>query len=139
MEQSSKIDLDYDKFLREFLLNKHTLFDRDILYISCGALAITFSFVGAIIKLDHAADKYFLILSWLLFAMAILFCMIATHINITRVSRLIDMNYTGGVNEALHAYRMATNKLMRWLRLIPMILLISGIIFLLLFISINLI
>src|SRR5207302_1873669 len=81
---------EYRKSLEEFMYSKHKVFDRDILYVSCGALAISFSFVSKLVDLPHVHNKTLLILAWLCFAISILNCLIATHSNIIRINKLMQ-------------------------------------------------
>jgi hypothetical protein len=121
---------DYKKSLEESMYSKHQVFDRDILYVSCGALAISFSFVDKLVNIPHAQNKILLILGWLCFAISILNCLIATHSNIIRINKLTQK--IGEEDEI--DYWKQSNILMRGFRIASIALIAIGILFLFIFI-----
>lgn len=133
-----KLPGEYVNYLREFLGKKHQLFDRDILYISVGALTVTFSFIDKVVDIKSVDDKTLLFCSWICFAISILNCLIATHVNISRIRELLDSGVVGDeLTVKGEKYRVRTNKIMQVFRMTSIVLISVGIIFLLLFVINN--
>ena len=112
-------------------------FDKSVLYIASGALAVSFGFIEKIIpSLADAAEKTYLIDSWYCFAGVIFLSLVAHFISMMAIRWAI-------VNDAADAFKYNKisrnwNYLIRTLNIVMITGLLLGIILLIQFVSINL-
>ena len=108
-------------------------FDKNILYIASGALAISFSFIKDIVNLKDSICNFILIISWIDLAIVILLSLISHYISKQALNEKLKFFY--------HKKQPKANKLnsiVIILNISMIILLILGIIILVTFVGINL-
>lgn len=132
-----KADEEHLKQQRELLKYSIEQFDKSVIYIASGSLAVSFAFIKDIIaNLDCALHKNWLIASWIIFA-SVIFISLFAH----WVSYMAQM---WGIKNANLSYKKYTKKARWWnwsirtMNLLTIIGIFVGALFLLFFIKINL-
>jgi len=115
---------DRTKLLLEIRAESERQFDRQIIYLSGGALVFSIGFVKDIIGNEEPVNKWMLILSWICFSVALLvnlFSYLSTR-------KAIDQDILGKEKSSLTFNKM-TN-ILNWISILG---LLSGLFFMILF------
>jgi len=116
-------------------------FEKNIIYISSGALGISFAFIEKIVPLSTASNKCLLIWAWSLFGITLLISLLSHYIP-SLCGNIIRDNFESSDKsekdfEHLNNKTNRLNKLTDFLNITSIILLFLGIVFLIVFISKN--
>jgi len=85
----------YDK-LFEAYMSSSAQFNKDLLFFSSGALGISFAFIKDIVKLDTATYKILLLISWILFGIVVLLCVISHYTSLKALNnKMKNLNVSG--------------------------------------------
>ncbi|MEN8123088.1 MAG: hypothetical protein ABFS35_22305 [Bacteroidota bacterium] len=87
MEESVKT---YYEQLSKAFFESSVQFDKQILFISSGALGLSFTFIKDIVDLESAIYKWLLIISWVLFVIIIFFSLLTHYISIQAINTRIE-------------------------------------------------
>jgi hypothetical protein len=110
-------------------------FDKTVTYIASGAFAIAFGFIDKIVKVETACYNWIFLLSLCCFAVPVLGGLY-NFLRETHTSEKFIELYTAHSPEQI-AYRQQANKVSNRIRVSQMILLITGSLLLLLYITLN--
>lgn len=107
-------------------------FDNQVLYISSGALGLSFAFVQDIVSLNDSDYKFLLLLSWVLFTIVIFSSFLSHYYSKKALNLKIKLYHQEDSSDAdkLNKRVVCLNKSMIWL-------LLSGLLSLITFLSIN--
>lgn len=111
-------------------------FDKYVLYISSGALGVSFSFIEKIVPLATAKYKYILIASWYILGAVILFALFTHYLSFRYIDKYIK-SYNADDDQTVEKLRIQFNKWLRFFNVILIVLLVSGISLLVLFVQKN--
>ena len=81
-----KEDLEYWNKLFEAYKESSSQFDKNILYISSGALGLSISFITDIVKLPVASYKWILGSSWIILTIVILFSLLSHYFSMKAIN-----------------------------------------------------
>lgn len=112
-------------------------FDKAILTLAAGALALSLTFITKIAPQPKSYSKWFLIGAWILFCLSLLSTLISfltSQVACREQRNILDEDILGKNTDKKNKYALWTNKL-NWLSIISFIL---GVIFLLIFSGTNL-
>ncbi|WP_126244379.1 hypothetical protein [Chitinophaga rhizosphaerae] len=126
------LDKDYQKSLSDTLTKSQDDFEKQLSFISAGALGLSMLFIEKIVPLSTACNKWLLKSGWILLAIT-LFSNLFSHFLSAQYNYKTLIEYQCG-SETKHAKRT------RWITLInvgTIITLILGILSILIFSSIN--
>lgn len=129
---------DVDTRIYRDLINKgEDDFEKNIVYISAGTLVLSLTFIEKIVGISGAVNLWTLILSWCLLAFSLITNLISHLISIKFNSNVESMVYNNippdTVNHKINKY----NKTMTFINWFSVGALIGGIIFLILYCSLN--
>lgn len=125
---------EYEKQVFETLNKSQDDFEKQLSYISAGSLGLSMIFIEKIVTLNNAHSKWLLITSWIL---------LATTLFINLISHLVSSHYNYKILDDVQK-RIDTklsvvkfNCVINTLNLVTVITLILGMLFLIIFSSIN--
>ena len=110
-------------------------YEKNILYLSSGALGVSMAFIEKIVPLQTAISTCYLITSWYLLATTMLISLLSTFLSFRAIAKHIK-NYSPD-NKDNEERRQRLNRILRFLNLVMMFGLFAGIIFLITFIQKN--
>lgn len=113
-------------------------FDKNILYISSSALGISFAFIEKIVCLECAHHKDLLLWSWILFAVTILLSLVGSYLSLQFNQKAIENYNPKNPERAYEVKEHRFNIILNLSNVLSIITLISGIVFTLLFVHLNL-
>lgn len=113
-----------------------TEFDKSLILIASGLLAGSFAFIDKIVKIEHAGFRIFLILGWILLALAIGLSSICHFRSIVHIERAITIYKPKDTKEQKEA-RSSANREIACLNICTMLLILIGSISIILFIYLN--
>ena len=128
MEEEDKI---FYEQLTKAHLESSSQFDKSTLFISSGALGLSFTFIKDIVKVDIACYKWLLITSWSLFVIVILASLLSHYISIQAINSAMENLYVK--NDKSNNL----NKFVKLLNISMMILILLGLSTLITFVSLN--
>ncbi|MFW5895457.1 MAG: hypothetical protein ACOCT9_01805 [archaeon] len=108
-------------------------FDRNVLFISSGALGLSVTIIDSILNLDLAVYKFFLFFAWYLLAFTILLSLYSHMVSYQLTSKIIQVTGQDKEEELRDKY----NRRLSNINKLMLITLIMGIISFLLFINLN--
>jgi len=137
IDELDKVDEEHLKNLQKAADYSYAAFDKNLLYITSGALGLSVAFIDNIIDVSYAQYKYMLITAWVLFTLSILISLILHLFNSSQLDKAIEnYYYQNDLNEQKRiAWHDIVINVFNW---ISTIITILGIIILIIFISINL-
>lgn len=127
-----ELDKEYQKDLLDTVNKSQDDFEKQLSFISAGALGLSMLFIEKIVPLSTACHKWLLITGWILLAIT-LFSNLVSHFLSSQYSYKTLLEYQNGT-ETKHSKRT------KWITVInigTIITLILGILFILIFSSIN--
>lgn len=107
-------------------------FDRQIIYIASGALALSFTFIKDIVDLDLSKYKWLLITAWILLAIVILLNLVSHYLSIQALNKKLEFFHVENEVES--------DKLNKWVKGINLTMtsfLVLGIVLIIIFVGIN--
>lgn len=125
-------DKEYWNQLFQTYKESATLFEKNLLYITSGALGVSFTFLSDIVNLESAKYFWLLIFAWSLFTIVIFISLIAHYLSMKSLNH--EMKHFLEKSKPNNNF----NKLVKKLNLSMIFGLFFGLIFLVLFITINL-
>lgn len=129
MEQE-QVDDKHWEHLFEAYKESSTQFDKNILYISSGALGLSMTFLSDVVDLPNATCKVLLTISWVVLTLTILISLVSHYLSMKALNL-----------EMKNLYLDVKNKMDKWVKGLNISMLVTlplGILFLVIFISINL-
>lgn len=112
-------------------------FEKNLVYLSAGSLALSIGFIEKIIKLQDASSKWLLITSWCLLASTLLLNLASHLISVRNSSKTREEMDKEIVYEILIERIYCRNKIMRILNWITFGLFSLGVIFTVIFCALN--
>jgi hypothetical protein len=109
-----------------------TLFEKNLLYITSGALGISLTFLSDIVDLNNALFFYLIIIAWSIFTLVILVSLISHYFSMKSLNH--EMEYFLKKEKPLNKY----DKCVKGMNISMIICLPLGLVFLILFLSLNL-
>ena len=128
----SVTDEKYLSVLYEAYFESSKQFDKQILFISTGALAVSFSFIRDIVDLDESGCNLILLLSWILFTIVILLSLISHYFSKQALNNKIEEIDSNKTQSSV-----SLNKTVKCINILMIIKLFLGLILLITFIGIN--
>lgn len=125
-------DKEYWNQLFETYKESATLFEKNLLYITSGALGISITFLSDIVDLNKAIFFYLLFLAWSIFTLVILISLISHYCSMKSLNH--EMKYFLKDKKPKNIY----SKLVKRMNISMIIGLPLGLVFLILFLSLNL-
>lgn len=125
-------DKEYWQQLSKLYTESSTQFDKQLLYIASGAFGISFAFLKDIVKITDSVCKCYLIAAWSAFSLVILFSIISHFTSMKAINR--RMKYLQNEKED---NSKVFNVITKTLNISMIILLAAGLIFLTVFVAIN--
>lgn len=125
-------DKEYWNQLFQTYKESATLFEKNLLYITSGALGISITFLSDIVDLDTACFFYLLISAWSIFTVVILLSLIAHYCSMKSMNH--EMKY-------FLKEKKPKNRFEKWVKKMNVSMIIGlplGLVFLVLFLSLNL-
>ena len=107
-------------------------FDKQILFISSGALGLSFTFIQDIVDLETADNKWLLITAWILFIAVIFLSLISHYISIQAINKRIE-----NIEKVNDSNSEALNKIVKFLNRIMILFIMLGLITLISFVFDN--
>lgn len=129
---------DYREKIQEIVSKSEDDFDKKILTIASGALAISFSFISFLVKVDHC--KWMLIIGWILLIICIfinLFSHLASKRNAQKTIDELDKG-THEYEDKIRHNITKRNKCINQINLLSLIFLLVGVLLIIIFAAINL-
>jgi len=126
-------DKDYWHQLFDLYKESSSQFDKQILYISSGALGLTFSFIKDIVDIGTAQYKPMLLIGWLILIIVVLISLFSHYFSMKSLNQRME-----DVEAASSPKADKFNKIVSCLNLIMLLALSSGILFIIIFTFINL-
>jgi hypothetical protein len=80
----------YKEELTKVLDKSQDTFEKQLSYISAGALAISMTFIKDVVKFDNAEDKQLIIVGWVLLVLTLLVNFISHLISSNFINKAID-------------------------------------------------
>jgi hypothetical protein len=125
-------DLEYWRQLYETYKESAQQFDKQILYISSGALGVSMSFITDIVEMKLASHKFLLSISWIVLAFIILVSLTSHYISMKALNyKMENRNNDGDKKSSFY------NGIVSKLNVIMLLGLPIGIILLICFITLN--
>ena len=122
----------YLEQLNKAYIESSSQFDKQVLFIASGALAISLAFIKDIVKLEVATNKPLLLLAWISFGAVILICILSHYTSLKAINFKI---------ENIHQKADNTSKrfdfFTKLFNVLMIVLLAAGLILLNVFIGIN--
>lgn len=129
-------DKDRDK-IQDAINESQSDFEKNLVYLSAGALTLSMGFIEKIIPFDKASNKWLLITSWTLLASTLLLNL-ASHLISVRNSTKAREEMDSGMEYAKLIERIGCrNQIMRTLNWISYSLFAIGVLLVVIFCSIN--
>lgn len=136
MEEDNKSHEEDNKAFLEQLnkayFESSSQFDKQVLFIASGALGISLAFVKDIVKLDKSVYKSTLLLSWIFFGIVILISIISHYTSLKAINSKIE-----NINVIEDKESKKFNNYTKWFNILMIVFLSLGLIFLNIFIGIN--
>lgn len=129
MEESDKT---YYEQLSKAFFESSIQFDKQILFISSGALGLSFTFIQDIVDLETADNKWLLITAWILFIAVIFLSLISHYISIQAINKRIE-----NIEKVNDSNSEALNKIVKFLNRIMILFIMLGLITLISFVFDN--
>lgn len=129
MEESDKT---YYEQLSKVFFESSIQFDKQILFISSGALGLSFTFIQDIVDLETADNKWLLITAWILFIAVIFLSLISHYISIQAINKRIE-----NIEKVNDSNSEALNKIVKFLNRIMILFIMLGLITLISFVFDN--
>jgi len=129
MEESDKT---YYEQLSKAFFESSIQFDKQILFISSGALGLSFTFIQDIVDLETADNKWLLITAWILFIAVIFSSLISHYISIQAINKRIE-----NIEKVNDSNSEALNKIVKFLNRIMILFIMLGLITLISFVFDN--
>jgi hypothetical protein len=126
-------DKEYWQQLNKAFLESSSQFDKQVLYFASGAFGLSFAFINDIVKLSMALGKWMLIAAWSSFVMVIILSIISHYTSLKAINHKIQ-----NLNSKSDAVSKRLNSTTKWLNIMMIIFLTSGLILLTVFVAINL-
>jgi hypothetical protein len=112
-------------------------FEKNLVYLSAGALALSIGFIEKVIKLQDASSRWLLIASWGLLASTLLLNLASHLISVRNSTKAREEMDKGTTYEILVERISCRNKIMRTLNWVTYGFFALGVIFTVVFCSIN--
>lgn len=129
-------DKDRDK-IQDAINESQSDFEKNLVYLSAGALTLSIGFIEKIISFDKATNKWLLITAWSLLASTLLLNL-ASHLISVRNSTKAREEMDSGMEYYILIERISCrNRIMRILNWISYVLFALGILLTVIFCSIN--
>jgi hypothetical protein len=125
-------DKEYWQQLNKAYIESSSQFDKQVLFLASGALGLSFVFIKDIVKLNEAANKWLLILSWALFGTVILLSIISHYTSLKAINKKIR-----SMNNEEESKSQILDSFTKWFNILMIIFLASGLSFLTIFVGIN--
>jgi hypothetical protein len=125
-------DKEYWQQLNKAYIESSSQFDKQVLFFASGALGLSFAFIKDIVKLNVSAHKWLLISSWSLLAAVILLSILSHYTSLKAINRKI---HNLNVNDDKSSMKL--DGYTKWFNIIMMVFLGLGLIFLTVFVAIN--
>lgn len=110
-------------------------FEKHIIYIASGALAISFSFIERLVPLDKSISKWMLIFSWILFALTLVINLLSHYYCKHLAEKSIDEIDDNDPNIITNITKR--NKRIDAINYFSITTLFAGLLFLIFFVSVN--
>lgn len=130
--EKDEIDKEYYNQLFELYKESGAQFDKQVLYISSGALGITITFISDIVSLDCAVYKYLLTIAWSILSLIILMGLLSHYLSKKALNFRMENLYD--------SYDEKSKRNNSWVEKLNVFMLIGlplGIILIVIFISLN--
>jgi hypothetical protein len=122
------------KLIMEYRTHSEKTLEKQIVYISSGALGVTFIFSEKFITLTSCQYKPILILSWISFAVTLLFNLLSQYTSVLAADKFLEsVNFSSKIKSIKF-----WNRFTKSLQILSILTLLTGIILFVIFISINL-
>lgn len=129
-------DKDRDR-IQDVINDSQNDFEKNLVYLSAGALTLSMGFIEKLVPLKDANHKCLLILAWCLLAFTLLLNL-ATHLISVRNSTKARKEIDAGLEYDILVERIeCRNKIMRFLNWLSYLFFAFGVIFIVLFSSLN--
>jgi len=129
-----KEDKTYYEILNKAYFESSAQFDKQILFISSGALGLSFTFIKDIVELETAICKGLLLVSWILFSIVILMSLFSHYTSKQAINTQIE-----NIEDEKNNKANFLNSITKLLNISMIISIVLGLISLILFIIINII
>lgn len=129
-------DKDRDK-ISDAIVESQSDFEKNLVYLSAGALALSIGFIEKVIKLQDASSRWLLIASWGLLASTLLLNLASHLISVRNSTKAREEMDKGTTYEILVERISCRNKIMRTLNWVTYGLFALGVIFTVIFCSVN--
>lgn len=127
---------DRDK-ISDAIDESQTDFEKKLVYLSAGALALSIGFIEKVIKLNDASSRWLLVASWGLLASTLLLNLASHLISVRNSTKAREEMDKGTKYEILVERISFRNRIMRTLNWITYSLFALGVIFTVIFCSVN--
>ena len=125
-------DKEYWQQLNKAFLESSSQFDKQILVFASGAFGLSFAFITDIVQLSMAINKWMLISAWSSFGVVVILSILSHYTSLKAINHKIQ-NLTS--KDDTIAKRL--NDCTKWLNIMMIVFLTSGLILLTLFVAIN--
>lgn len=102
-------------------------FDKNLLYITSGALGISFAFIEKIVPLCCAVHKEYLMASWAILAFTILLTLGGNYVSVIFIDASIRNYDSNATNRSYSQKEKLFNTIIHFINILSVITLIAGI------------
>lgn len=110
-------------------------FDKNITYISAGALALSLTLIDKVVDVSNSICKWCLIVSWSLFTASLLLNLVSHYVSSLFHDKTIED--VDNKSPCLMENFNRRNKIIRTINIVNILLLIGGVIFVVIYSSVN--
>ena len=129
--------VEFRKALYESKLKSEDDFEKNLVFLSSGALVLTISFIGTVIPLKSSAHIWILLLSWLFLTITLLISLISQFLSKIYAEKSIDEIDEDLIIETISSNIVKRNKTINCLNFVIIAFFFFGIFFLFIFATIN--
>lgn len=92
MSKLDKDDQEYWRQLYDSYKESAIQFDKNVLFISSGSLAISITFISEIVHLKNASEKWMLTTSWIILASTIFASLLSHYLSMKAINKRISLS-----------------------------------------------
>lgn len=125
----------YERELQGYYEKSQELFEKQLSYLSAGALSLSIGFSDDVVDPEHAIFKWLLFIFWILLGLTLMLNFVSHIISAKRISSAIDSIRAGSsdTNKIAQSY-----KVLNWINLTTVVMLCAGVSAAITYFSINL-